>query len=297
MKPSFTARAFQFIIRTLKPLFGQYNGGPKFRALIEKTRRLKPAEPTKRQRKRNAISVRAFESHEIWTIAPANRAPAGTMLYFHGGGYVFRAVPPHWSFFAHLAEVHGIATIAPRYPLAPEHGAMDTLAHAMAVYRDFVAGHDGRFTLGGDSAGGGLAAAVAQAARDGGLRLPDGMLLICPWLDVRVDHPDQPEIEKRDAILSVRGAQEAGQMYARDLPTDDPRVSPIEGRWDGLPPMLLYSGTADILLPDARALAAKLPGADYVEGEGLMHDWPIFFFPESRAAQARMAGFIANERP
>lgn len=294
MKASLQARFLQFVLRTIKPLFGRYNGGPKFRELIDKTRRFNPALPTKRQRKRNAVSSKPFRGHDIWTIAPRDRAPTGHLLFFHGGGYIFRAVAPHWAFFAHLAEAHGIAVTAPLYPLAPEHGVEETLPYALAAYRDFVAGHEGRFVLGGDSAGGGLAAAVAQAARDEGLRLPDGLLLICPWLDVRVEHPDQPVIEKRDCILSLQGAREAGSMYAREVPTDDPRVSPIAGDWDGLPPIQLFGGANDILLTDARALAAKLPAADYIEGEGLMHDWPIFFFPESRAAQARMAGFVSG---
>jgi epsilon-lactone hydrolase len=293
MKPSLTARLFQFVFRTIKPLLGQYNGGPKFRALIAKTRTLKPALPTRKHRKRNAVLSRSLGGYDIWTVAPKDRALAGHLLYFHGGGYIFRAVPPHWNFYAHMAETHGIAVTAPLYPLAPENTVEATLSHAMAAYRDFIAAHDGRFVLGGDSAGGGLAAAVVQAAKTEGLRLPDGLLLICPWLDVRVSHPDQPIIEKRDCILTVRGAREAGEMYAGGLPTSDPRVSPIEGDWAGLPPTLMFGGTDDILLVDARAAKAKLPSADYVEGEGLMHDWPIFFFPESRDAQAKMAAFIA----
>ena len=43
----------------------------------------------------------------------------------------------------------------------------------------------------------------------------------------------------------------------------------------------------------ARALKAKLPSVDYQEMDGMIHDWPIFTFPESRQAQARMAAFAA----
>ncbi len=213
------------------------------------------------------------------------------MLYFHGGGYVYPAVDVHWKYFVRMAQKHGLAITAPFYPLAPEAGAEETVAWAMAVYRDFIANHGGKFILGGDSAGGGLAAAVAQQARDAGLRQADGMLLICPWLDLTVSNPDQKRIEPRDCILTVSGAHAAGRMYARDMALDDARVSPINGDWSGLPPVLTFGGGDDILLTDARALAAKLPTADYIEKDGLMHDWPIFFFAESRQAQAKMAEF------
>ena len=48
----------------------------------------------------------------------------------------------------------------------------------------------------------------------------------------------------------------------------------------------------DILVADARALQARLPDHVYQEEAGMIHDWPIFTFPESRAAQKRMAAFI-----
>jgi len=47
------------------------------------------------------------------------------------------------------------------------------------------------------------------------------------------------------------------------------------------------------LVVDARALKAKLPSVDYQEMDGMIHDWPIFTFPESRKAQGQMAAFAA----
>ncbi len=120
------------------------------------------------------------------------------------------------------------------------------------------------------------------------------MILICPWLDISVSHPDQPAIEPRDCVLTIGGTHAAAKLYTRDLSFSDPKVSPLFGNWDGLPPMLMFGGGDDILVPDARALKAKLPSIDYVEEVGMMHDWPIFFLRESRAAQARMAEFIGQ---
>jgi monoterpene epsilon-lactone hydrolase len=159
-------------------------------------------------------------------------------------------------------------------------------------YKAFVAAQgDAPFIMGGDSAGGGLSAATVMAARDAGLPLPAKLLLICPWLDVTPNHADQPRIEKRDAILTIRGIREAGELYAGAAGVKDPRVSPIYGDWSGLPPILNFGGGDDILVVDARALKAKLPSVDYHEADRMIHDWPIFSFPESRKAQAQMAAW------
>jgi acetyl esterase/lipase len=290
--PSLLARVMGFVLRLTGTYRKRYSGGPNFLKLIARVRKLKMDTPSNKMMKRLAITREEFQGRAVWHIAPKDRAPSAHMLFFHGGGYVFSAVPPHFQTWANLAEKYGIAITAPLYPLAPEAEVVETTAFAMACYRDFIAKHDGPFIMGGDSAGGGLCATTAQTARDAGLRQASGLLLICPWLDVTISHPEQLVIEKRDSILTVQGAREAGQLYARDVGVHDKRVSPIHGDWQGLPPIQCFSGSDDILLLDSRALKAKLPDIDYFEGEGLMHDWPLFFFRESKDAQARMGAFV-----
>jgi acetyl esterase/lipase len=80
------------------------------------------------------------------------------------------------------------------------------------------------------------------------------------------------------------------------MSTADPRVSPLYGDIAGLPPILMFCGTHDILLTDARRLAARAvaEGAaiEYHEAPGLMHVYPLLFFPESREAQDRIIDFV-----
>lgn len=291
-KAGWQARAVGVGLRLTGWVSRRYAGGPHMHKVIAAARAVPDAQPTAKMRKRLDVRREVLDGRTVWTIAPKDRAPSAHLLFFHGGGYVFSAVPPHFALYARLAERHGIAVTAPMYPLAPEHGVDETTGFALAAYRAFVERHNGPFVLGGDSAGGGLASATAMAARDAGLRLPAGLLLICPWLDTSGTHPDQPAIEKRDSILKLRGIRDAGKLYAKDAPATDPRVSPIHGDWSGLPPVLMFGGEDDILVTDAKALKAKLPDAEYHEGAGLMHDWPLFFFPESRAAQERIGVFV-----
>lgn len=293
---SVLARFTGAVLRATKLVSRRFQGGPHMTAAIAATRRVPFPVPTAKIKQRLEVREDIVAGRSVWTIAPRDRAASAHLLFFHGGGYVFSAAPPHWDFYASLAERRGIAVTAPLYPLAPEHSAVEATDWALTAYRHFLSRHEGPFVMGGDSAGAGLASATALAARDAGLRLPSGLLLICPWLDVSGSHPDQPAIEPRDSILRLRGIQDAAKLYARDIPLDDPRVSPIHGDWTDLPPVLMFGGEDDILVTDARALKAKLPSAMYHEGAGLMHDWPLFFFNESKAARRVMADFIVDPR-
>ncbi len=289
--PSLSARLVGFVLRTSGVFKKRYASVEGLSEGVRVTRAAAPELPTDKMRAKVDVSEAQIAGRSVWRIAPKGRAPVAHMLYFHGGGYVYAAANVHWAFFAHLADKHGLAITAPLYPLAPEASAEEVTAFALAAYRDFIDRHDGAFTLGGDSAGAGLAAATVMAARDAGLRLPAGLVLVCPWLDGTTSHPDQPGIEPRDSILGIPGIREAAKLYARDLPVTDPKISPINGDWQGLPPILAFGGGDDILVTDARALKAKLPATEYDERAGLMHDWPLFFFPESRDAQAKIAAF------
>ena len=289
---SLQARAFAFFLRTTGFVRKNFTGGPTLRQSIEKARQAPRQLPTAKQQAKLNIREEAFDGHPVWHIAP-KQGGSRTLLYFHGGGYVYAASNFHWAFLCHLAEAYSISIIAPLYPLAPEHSAETTTRFALEIYRQVLASCSAEdLVVGGDSAGGGLTAATLMAARDAGLPMPARALLICPWLNAEPDHPDQAIIEPRDAILTRSGIADAGRIYAGALSVQDPRVSPIHGDWSGFPPLYVLSGGDDILVADARALQARLPDHVYQEEAGMIHDWPIFTFPESRAAQKRMAAFI-----
>ncbi len=278
-------------LRTTGLVKRTFAGGPHFEQRIRLSRNVPVPTPTTKMRAQLNVSETILDGRSVWTMAPKDRPAAGHLLYFHGGGYVAAPTTVHWNFLAKMVQEHDIAVTAPLYPLAPEARADEITAFGLKAYQQFAGTVDGPFIMGGDSAGGGLTAAVAQAARDAGLRSASGLLLICPWLDAAVSHADQAMLEKRDCILSVDGTRQAGLLYAGSLPITDPRVSPIHGDWSGLPPVLCFGGGDDILVTDARTLKARIPEIDYVEEAGLMHVWPIFPFSDARPARLRIAQF------
>lgn len=293
--PSLQARLFAFVLRKTGFVRRSFTGGEALDRAIDGARRAPAQLPTAKQKARVDIREDSFGGRPVWHIAPKGYQGKRRLLYFHGGGYLYAASNFHWAFLVHIAEKHGVAITAPLYPLAPEHDVTQVTAFALDVYRHVLTeGPADELVIGGDSAGAGLTAATLMAARDAGLPLPRRAVLICPWLNAEPDHPDQALIEPRDAILTCSGIADAGRRYAREASVRDWRVSPIHGDWSGLPEFYVLAGGDDILVADARALKAKLPSVHYEEQAGMIHDWPIFTFPESRAAQARIAAFISG---
>lgn len=292
--PALSTRLISFVLRKTGLFRRMFAGGPQMADFVARAASV-PSAPSEKLQKRVQVTRSDFDGCTVWDLSPQDHAPTATVLYWHGGGYIYAAAEAHWNFLAHMSQVHGWRVVAPLYPLAPTHEVARTTDFALAFYKDFLVRQSGApFIMAGDSAGAGLTAATVQAARDAGLALPHKLILICPWLNADPSHADQPVIEPRDAILTIRGIRDAGRMYAGEAGVSDPRVSPIHGDWNGLPPILSFGGGHDILVVDARALKAKLPSMDYRELDGMIHDWPIFTFPESREAQRQMAAFAAG---
>ena len=293
--PSLIAGLTGFVLRTTGIYRKLFTGGPQFQVNIAKSRAQPLPEPNAKARGSLDVTQTEFGGRPIWTLAPKDREPSAHILYWHGGGYVYPAADVHWAFLAHMAKVHGWSVTAPLYPLAPESNAEAVTAWAMEFYRQYTADKNGTpFIMAGDSAGGGLTAAVAQLARDAGDAHAAALILICPWLNLDPAHPDQAKIERRDGILTISGITDAGRIYAGNLPLTEPRCSPIFGNWEGLPPVLAFGGGDDILVTDARALKSRHPAAVYRELSAMLHVWPIFTFRESRDAQSEMAAFAAS---
>jgi monoterpene epsilon-lactone hydrolase len=95
--------------------------------------------------------------------------------------------------------------------------------------------------------------------------------------------------------LAPAGLRVCGRTWAADLTPDDPEVSALFGHLTGLPPLDVYIGTDDILLPDCRTLRdAMAPDAiDYHEQVGAVHVYPLLPTPEGRAARRDILSTIA----
>ena len=110
--------------------------------------------------------------------------------------------------------------------------------------------------------------------------------------------PAIAKLAPNEPWLAPEGLRKVVELWRGALPVDDPMVSPINGDLTGLGPIMLFSGTRDILNADVKRLVQKARATDcpldYHEGPGLLHAWPVMPIPESKAARAIMAQAITR---
>ena len=299
--PSWSAR----IVNQCLPLLGIkkfFSDPEKIEERLAKMRKQKPQRAGAKWHKKLVILEREDRGYPVVTIHPRAPVKPGSphLLYLHGGGYVMDVASVHFDAVCRLCLLIGASATVPIYPLAPEHKAPHILDAMRTLYGDLADKHGAQnITVMGDSAGGGMTAALAQMVKADGGPMPASLVLFSPWLNAEAGSPGQAEIEPNDKMLAMVGLTGAGQMYAGDLPLDDPRVSPINGEWAGLPPIAIFAGSSDILVVDARRLAAKLSAAgmplhEYHEYKDLFHVWMLLPIPEGKLALEQTADFILD---
>jgi acetyl esterase/lipase len=236
----------------------------------ERALRPQPYGPPPRLRSDVTVSAARRAGWPIYTVAPRSCAPERTVVYLHGGAWVNEIVPQHWQLVSQLAAEARVRVVVPIYPLLPFASAAEVVP--------------------GDSAGGQLALAAALILRDDHDVVLPRTVLISPFVDASLTNPLIAAVDPTDPWLSREGALVFSDRWRADLALTDPRVSPLAADLAGLGPLTVFSGTRDILNPDARLLTEKATAAgvdvDYHECRGVLHVYPLTPTPEGRAARA-----------
>lgn len=191
----------------------------------------------------------------------------GVLLYCHGGGYVFGGLDSHDAVCADLAAEAEVAVLAVDYRLAPEWpfpAAVDDAAAALAFLRREAAalGLDAqRICVGGDSAGGNLAAGLAFAARTSGGPALAGQLLIYPDLGLPFDDPRRCRTPDAPG-LSRAEMRRYHAAWLGDGPIADPAAAPLLNRdYGGLAPAFVQAVQYDPLRDDAEVYVERIMAA------------------------------------
>jgi acetyl esterase len=199
---------------------------------------------------------------------PEGQAPFPVLVYFHGGGWVICDLDSHDGVCRALTRRAGCLTVSIDYRLAPEHKfpvpAEDCYAATQWVAANAAAlgGDPARLAIGGDSAGGNLAAVVAQMARDRGGPPIAFQLLVYP-----VTNHDFETVSYRDNaqgyMLTLPAMGWYWDHYLKD-PADgrNPYASPLQAAdLSRLPPALVITAEFDPLRDEGEAYGARLRDA------------------------------------
>ncbi len=233
-----------------------------------------------------------------YTLTPRGSTPTRTVVYVHGGGFVGPLDPFQVRYAARLASALGARVVLPDYPLTPEHTWRDSHGPLVDLVSRWLHDSPDGVVLAGDSAGGGLALAVALTVRDRGGPQPSHLLLHSPWVDLTTSTPETFEVTKSDPWLFIGKMQAYASWWAGS--TEDlrrPEVSPGLADLTGLPPALMFFGTRDSLSPGGRLLVRRAAEAGWsltdVEEPDLIHVYPLLpFLPEAGRAWRRTLEFL-----
>lgn len=242
---------------------------------------------------------------QIYTPA-AGKAPFPVLVYFHGGGWTIGDVAGWDSFCRSLCNASGCMVISVDYRLAPEHkfpaGPEDCYAAADWAEKNAasIGGDPKRIAVGGDSAGGNLAAVVALMARDRGGPKLAFQLLIYPATDAALDTPSQEQFKDDGYILSKQDMVWFWRHYLRNEDDkENPYACPAEASdLSGLPPALVITAGFDPLRDEGENYAARLQDAgvkcECTRYEGVTHGFVLFgsVLDEARKAVGDMGAAL-----
>lgn len=247
------------------------------------------------------------EKVEIGGVPCYDCCPAGAdprdlpvYLFAHGGAFVTGGGDFAMAQGARAAQGLGLRAVAVDYRMPPDHPFPAAPEDCLAVYRSLLESvAPSRIIIGGSSAGGNIAASTILMARDRGMPLPAGAVLLTPEVDLTESGDTFVTNEQLDVVLKG-GLPECNALYADGADLRDPYLSPLFADFTkGFPPTLVQSGTRDLFLSNSVLIHRKLREAG-VDAE--LHVWEamphggflIGLAPENDAIRAEVGRFISR---
>ncbi len=224
-------------------------------------------------------------------------AYTATLVYFHGGGYRLGSARGWRTFGSRIAAATNLRVVLVDDRLAPEHPFPAAVRDALAVYDDVTA-DGGTVYAGGDSAGGGVAAALTVACLQRGTPVPAKLVLISPWVDLTQTAGTFASRAETDIMFSKQSGDDASALYLQGHDPRDPLASPQFADVTGFPPTQIFAGGMETLLDDSLELAARIARAgsavELVVAPDQQHVYPYLALDSEpgQAAHAAITRFL-----
>ena len=208
----------------------------------------------------DSISLRRYRRRK----SKDNNQPA--LVFYHGGGYVAGSIESHDTVCQHLAADGNCTVISVDYRLAPEHPFPTPVNDGLAAYRHIANNADKfgidvtRLAVGGDSAGGNLAAVVAQQTKDDTYP-PKLQLLWVPWVDMSRERESCKLFATGFFLERTKMRWFTDHYLADKTARTNPIASPLFGNLEGVAPAVILVGGFDPLRDEGIEYANKLKEA------------------------------------
>ena len=225
-----------------------------------------------------------------------------TIVYLHGGGFVFGLSAIHIAYAERLAKICKAKVLMVDYSLSPESKYPVALNEINKIWINLIQnGLDpSKTVVMGDSAGANLTLALALKFRDNKLPMPSCLVLFSPSVDATFSGKSYIANNDKDIILNLYIMDFFINSYIGDADNTDPFISPIFADLRGLPPFLLQVGSDEVLLSECKQIV-KNAKRDKVKailkiGKGMWHNWHLSanYMPESSQSLKTVADYIAD---
>ena len=221
------------------------------------------------------------------------------ILWIHGGGYAIgMAETAYISRPLALVEKYGAVVVCVNYRLSPKHpypAALEDCYSALCWLKDnaeMLGVNDSKIMVGGESAGGGLTAALCMYARDKGTVKIAYQMPLYPMLD---DRNVDPSKDIRDPIWNARRNRMAWNLYLKDVKDITPYASPArQTDYTGLPPAYTFVGEKELFYCETVTYIENLKAAGIEASVDVYQDWfhaYDIFFPFKEKAKIAIERF------
>ncbi|WWC58949.1 uncharacterized protein I303_101494 [Kwoniella dejecticola CBS 10117] len=246
------------------------------------------------------------------TDSESDRTGERVIYYVHGGAYYVGNAATHRLITIGVSKSCNARVFAITYRLAPEHvfplplhdvlhGYLRLLAPPLSIPPENI-------IIAGDSAGGGLSLALCMYLRDEGYKLPAGLVLMSPWVDLTMSCGSWDENAATDVVPRPEADDHLNPVACYLGPKGitsyltHPYASPLFGDLSGLPPMLIQSGDSEVLRDEITLLAHKatLAGVHVTHElyEDMVHVFQMFsFLPATTAAINNVGKWVCQTLP
>ncbi|MBQ9983022.1 MAG: alpha/beta hydrolase [Lachnospiraceae bacterium] len=238
-----------------------------------------------------------------WRYTPN---PKGIIFQLHGGGYYLDMNNSYRDVAVQYRDVSGgMDVLTIDYRVAPAFPYPAALEDALEAYQWILEqGYEGSdIVVAGDSAGGGLGLALCLYLRDNDMPLPKSVITMSAWTDLTCTGESYEKNFNIDPVFGgTRDSVVFQNEYYRNDSPENPYISPVFGKYDGFPPMLMQVGECEMLLSDTVTVAEKAKAAGVKVN---MHIYPGMFhifqkgmsmYPESKMAWDEVGRFLRGEK-
>ena len=302
VKPSIQSHFFRLLSKALAAYLASKDGVEEWRK-ISAYRSEKPAVPQGVQLQRVNIGNVPAE----WLIPAQADDAEKTILYFHGGAWLFGWYNTHRMLLGHISKQARKRALAVDYRLAPEYPFPAALEDCLAGYHYLLDRgiRPDQVIMTGDSAGGNLVISSMLALRAAGEPLPVAGVCISPVTDLTAEGVSYDVNANKDAILSsglyAKFANILQDSYSSGHDPHDQLISPFYADLHGLPPLLVQAGEDEILQSSITTFVekARREGVDvtYEVWPAMWHVWHIYnpYLPEARNAVNSITRYIKEK--